>query len=76
MNSRSKLLINKKKDIREKQNLDLDSKKSLKILNWKPILSIDQTLQLTADWYLAYKNNLNMFDFTKLQIDKFMKTYK
>ena len=76
MNSTSKLLISKKKDIREKKDLDLNSKKSLKMLNWKPVLSINQTLQLTADWYLAYKKNMNMFNFTKSQIDKFMKIYK
>ena len=43
------------------------------MLNWKPVLSMNQTLQLTADWYLAHKNNINMFDFTKSQIEKFMK---
>ena len=75
MKSKSKLIISKKKDTREKMTLDLDSKKAKKILKWKPFLSIEQTLQLTADWYLAYKNKKNMFDFTKLQINKFMKIF-
>ena len=72
MRSKSKLIVSKKKDTREKITLDLDSKKAKKILRWKPFLSIDQTLQLTADWYLAHKNKENMFDFTKFQINRFM----
>ena len=76
MNSRSKLAISKKIEVREKKNLDLSSKKSLKMLNWKSALSINQTLQLTADWYLAHKNKMNMLAYTRLQIDEFMKIFK
>ena len=74
MNSKSKLIISKKNDKKEKKNLDLDSTRAKKILKWKPFLSITQTLQLTADWYLAHKNKKDMFNFTKSQIIEFMKS--
>ena len=73
MKSNSKLIINKNPDLREKKNLDLDSKKSKTNLNWKPVMTIDQTLAFTADWYLAHKNKKNMYQFTIDQIIKFMK---
>ena len=73
MRSNSKLIINKNRDLREKKNLDLDSKKSKRKLKWKPVMTIDQTLAFTADWYLAYKDKEDMYQFTISQIRKFMK---
>ena len=73
MRSNSKLIINKNRDLREKKNLDLDSKKSKRKLKWKPVMTIDQTLAFTADWYLAYKDKEDMYQFTINQIRKFMK---
>ena len=53
MNSKSKLLVSKKIDKKEKKNLDLDSKRATKDLGWKSFLTINDTLKLTAEWYLA-----------------------
>ena len=53
MNSKSKLILNKKIDKREKQNLDLDSRKANKELGWKSFLTINDTLKFTAEWYIA-----------------------
>ena len=50
MNSKSKLILNKKIDKREKQNLDLDSRKANKELGWKSFLTINDTLKFTAAW--------------------------
>ena len=36
-------------------------------------MTIDQTLAFTADWYLAYKDKEDMYQFTINQIRKFMK---
>lgn len=38
----------------EANALFLDSAKAYKILRWKPIWSIDQALEKTADWYQAW----------------------
>ena len=73
MGSKSKIILNKFSDDREKKNLDLNSTKSKTKLNWKPFMTIKQTLKFTADWYLAYKNKKNMYEFTINQINQFMK---
>ena len=75
MDSNSKLILSKKIDNREKKNLDLDSKKANKMLNWKSFLSIDDTLKFTADWYLANYKKKNMYDFSVAQIKEFLKIY-
>ena len=75
MSSESKLIVNNKVDNREKKNLDLDSKKANKALGWKSFLSIDDTLKLTAEWYLANYQKKNMYNFTSFQIKEFLKIY-
>jgi len=72
LNSKSKIIFNKKIDKREKNFLDLASKKSIKLLKWKSFLSINQTLQLTSDWYSAYKSKNNMMKISSDQIKTFM----
>ena len=69
-------MFNKKIDIREKKNLDLNSKKANKKLDWKCFLSINDTLKLTAEWYLANHQKQNMYNFTCKQIEKFLKIKK
>ena len=73
MKSKSKLIISKKIDNREKKNLDLNSKKANKELGWKSFLTINDTLKLTAEWYLANYQKKNMFNFTCKQIENFLK---
>tara|TARA_B100001248_G_scaffold143628_1_gene107856 strand:- start:2318 stop:3391 length:1074 start_codon:yes stop_codon:yes gene_type:complete len=73
MNSKSKLILNKKIDKREKQNLDLDSRKANKELGWKSFLTINDTLKFTAEWYIANSKKKNMYDFTCNQIEQFLK---
>jgi CDP-glucose 4,6-dehydratase len=72
MKSKSNLHINKNPDMREKKYLDLDSRKSKKKMGWKPIMTIEDTLKYTADWYLAHRDKKNMYKFTVDQIKKFM----
>ena len=76
MNSKSKLILRKKIDKREKKNLDLDSRKENKELLWKSFLSINDTLKLTAEWYLAEFKKQDMYKFTRLQIGEFLKLKK
>lgn len=73
MKSKSKLILNKKIDKREKQNLDLDSRKANKELGWKSFLTINDTLKFTAEWYIANSKKKNMYDFTCNQIEQFLK---
>jgi CDP-glucose 4,6-dehydratase len=73
MKSKSKLVLSKKIDNKEKKNLDLDSKKANKELGWKSFLTIDDTLKLTAEWYMANHQKKNMYKFTCRQIEEFLK---
>ncbi len=73
MKSKSTLSINKNPDKREKKYLDLDSRKSKKKIGWKPIITIQETLKYTADWYLAHRDKKDMYKFTVDQIKKFMR---
>ena len=38
----------------ESKLLNLDSQKAFKELNWKPILNLDQSIELTVEWYKEY----------------------
>ena len=73
MKSRSKIVLNKKTDDREKKYLDLNSKKSKKYLGWRSFLNIHKTLELTAKWYLANSKKKNMLEETTRQIKEYMK---
>ena len=41
----------------EMRFLNLDSSKAKKILNWESVLSLDETINFTIDWYKLYFQN-------------------
>lgn len=51
--------------------LFLDISKSKFKLGWNPVLSIDQALNFTVDWYINY-NQKNSYDICKNQIKEYM----
>lgn len=53
--------------------LSLDCSKAKQKLGWNSILSLDQTLQLTAEWYENYRKRLDMLQKTKEQLTFYMK---
>jgi len=52
--------------------LSLDSTKSNVLLNWYPVLDIEDTLYKVVDWYQAYFSKENMLDFTIKQIQEYI----
>ncbi len=58
---------NKKKPY-EAGLLNLNCKKSLRLLKWKNILNFEQTIQMTALWYLSYLKNHDLENLTLMQI--------
>lgn len=52
--------------------LRLDCTKANNILGWMPLFSISEGIKMTADWYKAYYNGENMYEFTISQIGSFM----
>ena len=58
--------------------LFLSYEKAFHLLNWKPVLNIDQTISFTVDWYKKQNENLNagMLEFTYGQIDNYLNIVK
>lgn len=62
--------ISDKKNVHEANLLLLDITKSRFKLDWKPTLTIDDSVKLTVDWYKNYKKN-NIYNFCVKQIEDF-----
>ncbi len=57
--------------------LKLDCNKAKRILNWKPVLSFDDTARMTVNWYKEfYNNNDLMYKYTTNQIHEYSKLAK
>jgi CDP-glucose 4,6-dehydratase len=54
--SKSKIIIKKDKTNKENKYLRLNSSNSNKILGWKPVWNIDETLKMTVEWHKAWIN--------------------
>jgi CDP-glucose 4,6-dehydratase len=52
----------------ETKMLNLDVSKANIILHWKPVLNIEQSIELTASWYKKYSNS-NVYDICIKQIN-------
>ena len=59
----------------EALTLKLDCSKANMFLNWKPIWGVSRTFEETVNWYLAYRNNEDMLNFTKGQILNYQNEY-
>ena len=67
-----KIKIKKNNKVLESKLLLLNNEKSKLELGWKPVLSFNQTLEYTFDWYIKLKSNKkNMDDFSLYQIEEF-----
>jgi len=56
----------------EDQLLKLDSNKAKDLLGWQSVLSFDQALEFTFDWYKNFYQNKDVtIDFTNKQIESF-----
>ena len=64
-----------KNNLHEATYLSLDSSKAKKYLGWKPLLSFDETVSLTVDWYKNYYDK-NVFDLCEMQIKKYINKWK
>ena len=72
--NRVKLLIFKKSNkFYESKILMLDSSKAQKKLSWKSIISLNNAVKLTADWYLNVLNKKKPLDVSRQQILNYLK---
>jgi CDP-glucose 4,6-dehydratase len=63
----------KKSKLPESKNLFLDSSYAKKVLNFKPILNLKETINLTADWYKSYLDREDLEKKTVRQILLYLK---
>ena len=68
----SKVILDDKENLPESKTLRLDSTKAKKILNWEPLMDIDNTIKETSLWYEKFYSEENIYDFTIKQINKYI----
>ena len=56
--------------------LNLNSKKTFKMIKWKNKINFKKSVLLTSNWYKKYFKNQNMKEFTKSQIQDYKKYLK
>ena len=72
------LLSKEQQDWKEAKTLDLDCIETNRLLGWKPVLDLNNTLSLTADWYcknLNTKSKHAMKQLTLKQINNYVENY-
>ena len=72
-----KILIKKNKSLKEAKLLQLNSKKSNKILKWKPKLNLFDSIYITGIWYKKfYEKKTNMYKFSLYQLESYLDNIK
>ena len=69
---KDKRFQNKKFKVFESKFLNINSNKALKRLKWKPKQSINESIDLTVNWYRAFKNKENLLKITENQIKNYL----
>tara|TARA_B110000967_G_scaffold40208_1_gene40069 strand:+ start:3914 stop:5014 length:1101 start_codon:yes stop_codon:yes gene_type:complete len=81
VNSGSKIIVkknfkkfkNKNIKIFESKHLNINSNKAKKFLKWFPFLTIKSSVDLTVEWYKAFKDKKNLLFFSRSQISSYIK---
>jgi CDP-glucose 4,6-dehydratase len=58
--------------LHETTMLKLDSSKARRQLGWRPALSINEQLKMTAEWYRAFREQKKVI--SQQQLEAYMKT--
>ncbi len=59
--------------VHESTNLSLDVTKAYRMLNWQAVLSLQEAIEFTVDWYKESLHNNDMFEYCKNQIIAYLK---
>jgi CDP-glucose 4,6-dehydratase len=55
----------------EAHALKLDASKAAADLDWRPVLSLKQSLEWIAEWYQAFRESADLRQFTLKQIEEY-----
>jgi CDP-glucose 4,6-dehydratase len=58
--------------LHEATYLKLDCTKAATLLDWQPVIELDEALQMTVDWYRAVDSCRDMRAFSLAQIDSIL----
>ena len=60
-------------NIKAREERIVDIEKALSFLNWHAVLTFEETVKMTSEWYKNYYNSADkeMYDFTTMQIDEY-----
>lgn len=70
---KGEVVIHKKDNLHEAELLMLSIKKAAVVLGWKPVLTAQEAIQNSVEWYRRFYAGEEMTDFTSLQIDNYRK---
>ena len=56
---------------KEAQLLKLNCDKSYELLNWKPVLDFEKTIEITTKWYFSYYEKNSILDISRKDITKY-----
>ena len=73
-----RVVVHEETSFHEAGLLKLNCDKALNKLHWKPVLSFDETMAFTSEWYYRfYKNDSSeLYDFTLLQLENYIQKAK
>ncbi len=74
---KGEIIVHKKDNLHEANLLMLNIEKAKNVLNWVPTYSANEAIKETVEWYkLFYNKEVEMYDFTMKQIEKYEENIK
>lgn len=70
---KGEVVVHKRDDLHEAKLLMLSIQKAARVLGWKPVLTADEAIKDSVEWYRRFYNGEPMTAFTLEQIDEYQK---
>ena len=70
------VVVHKRDDLHEAGLLMLSIKKAARVLGWKPVLTAEEAIENSVEWYRRFYAGEEMTDFTLRQIDDYQRKAK
>lgn len=69
--------VSSPEDLHEARYLHLDCEKAKNQLNWSPVLSVEQSVKFTVEWYKhAFHHTEGLYDFSSNQLGRYLSIAK